>query len=670
MFSSASGIAATVLLIGFAALSIAAPSLWGEAATTNDITRAWQPPSADALLGTDELGRDVLARSLVATRLSLVSAFASAGIAIGVGLPIGLLASALGRRSTKVFSSIIGVLIAFPALLTAMFVGTIIGIGVPGAVIGVGVAMAPMFARLSQALAASIAKLDYVAAARTMGLGAPRVLIRHILPNVAEPLVIQGTTSVSISILGISALSFLGLGARPPEFDWGGLLNTGLKAIYFMPLQAFGPAVMIALAGIAFSLLGESIAGSISDSQVTGRMVRLGRRMAQDAKRAKAAARSGASARVDGADGGAATAGIDGVAATAEADGGAVPPVLDVQDLVVSFPSANGPVSPVRGVTFQLAAGERAGIVGESGSGKTLTVLAIAGLINYPGQATARRLAFNGQDTAAASPGALARILGTNLAMVFQNPMSSLNPAIRIGTQIAESSRVHRGLNAAEGRELAIAKLTEVAIPDPGERLRQYPHEFSGGMQQRAMIAMGLTSEPKLIVADEPTTALDVTVQRQILDLLERINAEEGTAILLISHDIAVVASMCQRVIVMYGGTVVEDLPVDRLLGGAIHPYTRALVDAVPDPRADPRHELATIPGRPPSSDEVPPGCAFAPRCTFATERCRAEPPPLSDHGGRHRAACWHPRTQTGAEPQDPRDTPEAGEAGGGGDRG
>jgi ABC-type dipeptide/oligopeptide/nickel transport system ATPase component/ABC-type dipeptide/oligopeptide/nickel transport system permease subunit len=545
LYSSASGIAATALLIVFVFLAVFGPGIWDDAATAIDVSRAWEQPGVATFLGTDELGRDIFARTMVATRLSLLAAFTASLIAICLGLPLGLLASAFGPRSTQVFRSLIGVLIAFPALLTAMFVGTIIGIGIPGAVAGIGIAMAPMFARLAQTLTASITGLDYVAAARTMGIGRLKILGRHILPNVAEPLIISGTTSVGISILGISALSFLGLGARPPEFDWGGLLSTGLRSIYFSPMATIAPAVMIALAGITFSLLGEAIAGSFGDVQHTSRTARLARRMAAAAKKARPARENG-------------TVPAPAVSASGAPEPGAGT-VLAAKDLVVRFPSHEGELTPVRGVSFELAAGERAGIVGESGSGKSLTVLALAQLVDYPGVVSAERLRFLDRDVAGVPETALRKFLGTNLAMVFQNPMSSLNPAIRIGEQVAESSRVHRGLSAVQGRELAAEKLTEVGIPEAASRLRQYPHEFSGGMRQRAMIAMGLTETPKLIIADEPTTALDVTVQRQILDLLEAINTEEGTAILFISHDIAVITSMCDRVIVMYAGLVVED---------------------------------------------------------------------------------------------------------------
>lgn len=621
LYTSASGIAAALLLLMFVVLAIVAPPLWQDRAEAVDVTNAWQPPSAEAPLGTDELGRDVMARTLVATRLSLLSAMSASALAIGIGLPLGLLASAFGSRTTRVFQSVIGISIAFPALLTAMFVGTIVGIGIPGAVLGIGIAMAPIFARLAQTLTASVTRLDYVAAARTMGVPTRLVLTRHILPNVAEPLIISGTTSVGISILAISALSFLGLGSRPPTFDWGGLLETGLRAIYFAPLHAAGPGVMIALAGIAFSLLGEAFAGSVADAQSTGRMARLGRRMAA-ASRRETRARQHA----------------------APADGPDRDRLLEVTNLVVQFPGADHVVTPVRGVDLNLGVGERAGIVGESGSGKSLTAMAIAQLIDYPGVVTSDRLWFDGQELSSLSMSQLKTFLGTKLAMVFQNPMSSLNPAIRIGNQVSESSRVHRRLTKAEGRVLAVETLTQVGIEDAEVRLRQYPHEFSGGMQQRVMIAMGLTESPQLIIADEPTTALDVTIQRQILDLLEEVNVQHDTAILLISHDIAVITSICDRVIVMYGGLVMEDLPTNRLLSEAAHPYTRALIDAVPDLETSREHDLATIPGMPPSPSEAIGGCAFAQRCPAATDICHEQRPALELIEIGHSAACWHPQ--------------------------
>ncbi len=614
VFTSVSGIVATVLLLGLLILAVFGPLIWSGPGGKIDVLLAWHAPDAAHPFGTDQLGRDIFARTLAATQLSLVSALGASAIAIVIGIPLGLLASAFGIRVGAVFSSVIGVVIAFPALLTAMFVGTIIGIGIPGAVLGIGIAMAPIFARLVQTLTASVSSLDYVAAARTMGVPTPRIIARHILPNVAEPLIITATTSVGISILGISALSFLGLGARPPQFDWGGLLSTGLPSIYFAPMAAVGPGAMIAIAGIAFSLMGESIAAVFGDRHTSRKSSRVARAMERDARR-----RATPTARPSTA-------------------------LLQVRDLQVEFPSDAGAVRPVRGVALTVGAGEKTGIVGESGSGKSLTVMAIAQLLEYPGVVRAESLSFLDRELAALPERELNRFLGTSLAMVFQNPMSSLNPALRIGGQITETARVHRGLSTADAKTLAVDKLSEVGITDGRERLRQFPHEFSGGMRQRTMIAMGLTESPKLIIADEPTTALDVTVQKQILDLLGEINRTEGTAILLISHDIAVITSTCDRVLVMYAGRVVEDLPSASLMTAAAHPYTRALIDAVPDMTTDRSRPLATIPGRPPAVDDESPGCPFAARCAFATAKCHEERPPLDPIGADHSVACWFPQ--------------------------
>ena len=614
--SSATGLTASILFVAFVFLAVFGPIIWAKQAGAVDVAAAWKPPSLEHLFGTDQLGRDLFARTMTATRLSLLAACAASLIAIVIGIPLGLLASAFGYRIGQLFSSVIGIAIAFPALLTAMFVGIIIGIGIPGAVLGIGIALAPVFARLTQTLTASVTSLDYVAAARTMGVRTPKLITRHILPNVAEPLIITAATSVGLSLLGISALSFLGLGARPPQFDWGELLSTGLQSIYFAPLGALGPGAMIALAGITFSMLGEAIAALFGDRQSSRGFNRVARAIAA---RSRVVRTHGAVSAQSGR-------------------------LLAAERLAVTFPSDTGPVQPVREVTLELAPGSRTGVVGESGSGKSLTVLALAQLVDYPGAIDADRIEFLGTEIRTMPAAPLRRFLGTNLAMVFQNPMSSLNPAMRIGTQVTESARVHRGLSRAEARDLAIAKLTEVGIPDGSERLRQYPHEFSGGMRQRAMIAMGLTEAPKLIIADEPTTALDVTVQRQILDLLDEINRTDGTAILLISHDIAVVADTCERVIVMYAGHIVEDLPSGSLLKEAAHPYTRALIDAVPDMHTDRELPLATIPGRPPTPQDRAPGCPFADRCRFATDKCREERPELLPLADGHSAACWHPQ--------------------------
>ena len=310
------------------------------------------------------------------------------------------------------------------------------------------------------------------------------------------------------------------------------------------------------------------------------------------------------------------------------------------------FPTPGGDVHAVRDVDLTMRRGELVGIVGESGSGKTVTALAIAQLVAYSGEVTFERLQFDGRDVLALAPGERRRLLATSLPMVFQNPGTTLNPAVRVGRQLSEVSEVHGSMSRAAATRRAADKLRQVAIAAPERRLRAYPHELSGGMKQRAVIAMGLMGKPKLYIADEPTTALDVTVQRQIFDVLRQVNRDEGAAVLLISHDIAAVSELCTRIVVMYAGRIVEEADVATVIGGAAgHPYTRALVAAVPDMTIDRDRPLATIPGRPPDPRNVGPGCAFAPRCPHADARCLDERPPLDPLGDGWRVACWHPRT-------------------------
>src|SRR6202453_1632611 len=621
------GMAAALVLAAMLVLAIIGPAIWDGKAAAIQVSAALQGPSAQHFFGTDQIGRHIFARTMAATRLSLVLAVLATLIAVSIGIPVGITQAALGPRLRRLVAAVISAAVAFPGLLLALFVNPIIGIGATGAVLGIGIAMIPGFARLAQTLSASIAGLDYVAAARTLGVSRARILFRHVLPNITEPLILTATMSVGWSLLGISALSFLGLGVRPPAYDWGSLLGAGLQYVYENPLASLGPAALIVLAGLAFNLAGETLARFEGGTLAAGRL-----------KAVLAAAEAGVSAVQAG--GPAVQADVP----AAQAGGPDPDLVLEVSDLSVRFPAAAGILTPVRGLSFTVRAGERVGIVGESGSGKSMTVLALAQLLPYPGRPSWAALRYLGRDLRSVPAPELRRLLGTSMALVFQDPASSLNPALRVGRQVAEVAEVHYGLRRRAAMQLAMTRLRDVQIARPELRARQYPHEFSGGMRQRAMIAAGLMGQPRLIIADEPTTALDVTVQRQILLLLRQVNEDSGAAVVLISHDVSVITTLCERVLVMYAGRIVEDIGTDRLLAGPAHPYTRALLAAVPDMNTDTGRPLVTIPGRPPELDALPAGCAFAPRCPLADDRCRSQDPPLESLGPDHRAACWHPQ--------------------------
>ena len=323
-------------------------------------------------------------------------------------------------------------------------------------------------------------------------------------------------------------------------------------------------------------------------------------------------------------------------------------PLLEVDNLKTYFFTRDGVVRAVDGVSFSIAAGETLAVVGESGCGKSVTSLSILRLIaSPPGRIVAGKVRFEGRDLLALSEDEMRAVRGDAISMIFQEPMTSLNPALTIGRQIAESLVLHRGLSQSDALAKAVEMLRKVRMPEPERRVRQYAHELSGGMRQRVMIAMALACGPRLLIADEPTTALDVTIQAQILELMRELARETGAAIILITHDLGVVAEMAQRVVVMYGGRKVEEASVEELFAHPRHPYTRGLLGSMPhlgdSVREGASKRLVEIPGMVPSLREEHPGCLFAPRCPNAIARCALEVPPLAAHGPQHWTACWNP---------------------------
>ncbi|MEZ4415510.1 MAG: ABC transporter ATP-binding protein [Gemmatimonadota bacterium] len=318
------------------------------------------------------------------------------------------------------------------------------------------------------------------------------------------------------------------------------------------------------------------------------------------------------------------------------------PLVLQVRDLVVRFDAEQGTVHAVNGVSYSIAAGEALALVGESGSGKTVSALALMGLVpTPPGRVERGRVLLRERDLLTLTPREWQQVRGREIAMVFQDPMSSLNPVLTIGRQMTEALEAHLHLGRQAARARAVELLERVGIAGAAQRLSDHPHEFSGGQRQRIGIAMALSCDPVLLIADEPTTALDVTIQAQIVELVQRLQDELGTAILWITHDLALVAGFADVVAVMYAGTLVEQAPAARLYTSPRHPYTVGLLRSLPRIDAPPERRLPSIEGAPPDLTELSPGCPFAPRCSLAVERCRAEHPPLQTVAENHTAACW-----------------------------
>ena len=319
-------------------------------------------------------------------------------------------------------------------------------------------------------------------------------------------------------------------------------------------------------------------------------------------------------------------------------------PVLSVRDLRTRFRTqGGGMVHAVNGVGFDLHAGELLGVVGESGSGKSVTMLSLLRLLPMPpAEIVSGRALLQGEDLLALEPARLRRVRGGKVGFIFQDPMAALNPVLSVGYQLAEPLRTHLGMSRRAARRRAAALLDGVGIPAAESRLRDFPHQFSGGMRQRVMIAMALACHPAVLIADEPTTALDATIQAQILDLLQRLRRERGMAIVWVTHDLGVVAGLADRVLVMYGGQVVEQAPVAALYAGPQHPYTRSLLRALPRLDGGGGGRLASIPGQPPTLAQAPHACPFAVRCGHAFARCRTENPPLAPVADGHEVACWY----------------------------
>ncbi|MEU9986847.1 dipeptide/oligopeptide/nickel ABC transporter permease/ATP-binding protein [Streptomyces sp. NPDC048045] len=647
--------AALVMLGALVAMALLGPLLWGAEAQQPHPAQVLRGPSAAHPFGTDHLGRDLMARVLAGTRPSLLLALAATLLGGSMGVVLGAATAVVGDRVRRALAFLIQLLLAFPAILTSVFFAVVLGAGARGATLALAVAMVPGFARIAQTLAAGVAEQDFLQAARLLGLRRHRLLLRHVLPNIAEPLVLHTTVSAGAALVALSGLSFLGLGVQPPGYDWGVLLGQGLGRIYTDPLTALAPGLAILWAGLAFQLLGEAVAGHVARRSGPRPTRPSGEHVHGAPCDADAATASDADADAEAgeaADAGEGAAEAEATDEEAEAKDGEVP-LLSVAGLTVRIPTAHGTGRPVDGVGLVIRSGERVGLVGESGSGKSLTALALADLLPPQARLSCDARHFLGRDLGVLSGKERDRLLATGMATVFQNPASALNPALSVGTQLTEAARTHLGLSRAQATERALAALRQLALPDPARLLASRPHQLSGGQRQRVLIAAALMTGPRLLVLDEPTTALDTTVQRQVVELLRALSRDSGTAVLFISHDLALVTGLCDRVLVMYGGTVVESVPAGRLAAHARHPYTRELVGALTAP-------VTRTPDAGPGTPWDGTGCPYLARCAHRRDLCAGHRPPLLRTSAGHHVACWYPLPVPLPLPRDPRRPREA----------
>jgi peptide/nickel transport system permease protein len=614
--------------IGVAAIvfvALAAPALAPYDPNALDLTNILAPPawveggSAAHPLGTDAVGRDVQSRLMYGARVSLLISVAAMLVGSTLGLAAGVAAGFLGGKLDTVVMRLGDVQLAFPFILLAIAVlgvmpgrapiHLILVLGIPGWIV---------YARVVRSRVLAEREKEYVQAAEALGATKPRRLFRYVLPSVWQVVPVIALLDIGFLIIMESTLSFLGLGLPPAIPSWGAMLAEGRRNMIISPWLPILPGLAIMVTVLSINLVADGLADVLDPKLRKGTFRRMVLRTPLP-----------------------------------EPQPDEPPALLRVRDLHVEFRFADRVVHAVRGVDFDLSPGATLGIVGESGSGKSVTALSIIQLLDSPGRVTRGQILFDGRDLVRASDREVAALRGRRMAMIFQNPASSLNPVLSIGYQMAEALRRHASLTEPEIDAESRRALSSVGIADAARVLRAYPFELSGGMNQRVMIAMAMSARPDLLIADEPTTALDVTTQAQVLEQLGEVTRQLGTSLILISHDIALVAEYADMLMVMYAGEVCELGPAGRVVDDPKHPYTRALLDSVPRVDLPAGTRLRAIPGDLPEPSAVPAGCPFAPRCPDVMPVCwRADPDPF-EVGPAHWAACylWAPERAGAVRP-------------------
>ncbi|MEM7221843.1 MAG: dipeptide/oligopeptide/nickel ABC transporter permease/ATP-binding protein [Pseudomonadota bacterium] len=573
------------------------------------------PPLSDGhLLGTDQLGRDTLSRLLAGTRTSVAVGLSATLVAAVIGSFIGLTAGYIGGRGDNLIMRGIDMLMAFPYILLALAIVAALGPGLMNALLAIAIVNIPFFARNIRGVTLGLVHREFVDAARLSGKSHLSILITEVLPNVLPVIVITMATTVGWMILETAGLSFLGLGAQPPQADLGSMLGEGRRQLFTAPYVSVIPGLMIFVLVMSINLIGDGVRDVLDPRLKSGAMGR-------------------PSARTDVA--------ADRAGLSPEADNSTS--VLRIRGLATEFAIGTEVYRAVGGVDLELEAEECLGLVGESGSGKSVTAMSLLGLVpTPPGRIVGGSVTYRGEDLLDIPYGRLRQLRGGTFACIFQDPLSTLHPLFTVGDQIVEAIRAHQPLSRKDAQAHAVDLLKLVQIPSAERRMASYPHELSGGMRQRICIAMALANNPEILIADEPTTALDVTVQAQMLKLLNRLRAERQAAVLFITHDFGVVSEICDRVAVMYAGRIVEIGPTEDILASPAHPYTRKLIDCVPVLGA-PERRLEAIPGLPPVVNRLPEGCAFAERCPQAQANCRKGEIELHSSGGQRAVRCLHP---------------------------
>ena len=579
-----------------------------------DLPASYTGPSAAHWLGADQLGRDILSRALWGARVSLVAVAQALVVFLVVGVSAGLLGGYRGGWVDRVVMRVCDVLMAIPVVITLFIVLAIFSRNQSAAMITFGFLASAGLIRVVRAATLAVRDDDYVQAAVIAGLTPAQVVRRHVFPRVAPPVLIQAALLASSALLVESGLAFLGLGVQPPEASWGGLVSDASTAINTQPWLLVPSGLVIVVTALAFGVVGDTARDLVADrSELAARSWR------QLITRVRRSANPVETKDVD------------------------TQLLVHVRGLEV----AAGDNRLVHGVDLDVRAGEIIGLVGESGCGKTMTISALLRLLPPGVTMSAAGYLLEGDDALGLDERAMATRRGRAIGFVPQEPVAGLDPAFTVGSQLSELVRHHRGVGRSEAARVVRELLAAVRLPEPDRVARAHPHELSGGMAQRVAIARALIGEPRLLVADEPTTALDVTVQAEILELLRTLRDERGVSVVIVTHDWGVVADVCDRAVVMYAGESVEEGTIGQLFRHPRHPYTRALLEANPF-GAKFRSRLRAIPGTVPSFVDRAGGCTFADRCPRRTDDCDVGPILLEPTAAGNVVRCLHPEPVRG----------------------
>ncbi|TYB36225.1 MAG: dipeptide/oligopeptide/nickel ABC transporter permease/ATP-binding protein [Flexistipes sinusarabici] len=578
---------------------------------TNLANRLLKPVGENYILGTDHLGRDILSRIIWGTRVSLAVGIVATLFSALVGTIIGIVSGFYGKIVDNVLMRGIDMIMAFPYMLLALSIVAVLGPGLMNALFAIAIVNIPFFARNVRGATVSLVRLEYVDASRVSGLNNFQIIFKELLPNVMPVIIITMSTTVGWMILETAGLSFLGLGAQPPQADLGSMLGEGRKMVMVAPHVATIPGLMILFVVIAINLVGDGLRDYFDPRLSSGALIS--------------------------------------PAAFTDVAGNATEHVkaekikntpLQIRNLNTWFITDNETYKAVNDVSFHLSRRECLGVMGESGSGKSVTALSVASLVaSPPGKIVSGSILLENKELVGASLSELQNIRGKDIAYIFQNPLTTLNPLLKIGEQLAETILKHQPVSRSKAYDTAEELLKNVHIPKARSRLNSYPFQLSGGMRQRVGIAMALANNPGIIIADEPTTALDVTIQAQILRLMDELRHKYNNSLIFISHDFGVISELCDRIIVMYSGEIVEIGTVDEIYKAALHPYTKKLMSCVPEVGRK-NQKIEAIKGLPPAVNKLPSGCFFADRCDFAIEKCREHNIPLREFGEKRKVRC------------------------------